>query len=230
MREILRRILMYGSLYLLKLLNFTFLFSFFKKIRGKIFYFSPDVFSPHFFVVSSTFFLDHLYIPKDSIVLDMGTGSGILAIFAADHAKKVIATDISPYAVRNARINVKLNQLSDRIQLRKGNLFRPVKEKFDVILFNPPYFPLKPKTYMEIAWCCGENYIILRNFLAKAEKFLNPEGVIQMSVSSYMDLKFMKKLFRKYGFHPILVARKFLFFEILYIYLLIPQRRVDVEK
>ena len=226
MREFLRKFLMYGSLNVLKLLNFFFLFSFYKKIRDKTFYFTPNVFSPHFFVVSSTFFLEHLTVPKGSTVLDMGTGSGILAIFAAKNAKKVIATDISPEAIENVELNVKLNALSKKIEIRRGNLFKPISEKFDVILFNPPYFPLKPKTYMEAAWCCGTNYFFLRKFLKNAKKHLNSKGIIQISLSSYMNLEIVLKLVKYYKFHPILIARKFLFFEVLYIYILVPKERV----
>jgi release factor glutamine methyltransferase len=223
MREILRRILMYGSLSVLKLLNFIFLFSFFKTIKRRIFYFTPEVFSPQFFVVSSTFFANHLQIPRNARVLDMGTGSGILGILASQRAESVIATDINPKAIRNARINVKINHLEHKITLRRGNLFHPIREKFDVILFNPPYYPVKPKTYMEVAWCCGENYIILRNFLSQVRKYLTPKGFIQISVSSYMDLKLLQRMFKKYELRCVTVARKFLLFEILYIYILIPR-------
>ncbi|MDD1778814.1 MAG: methyltransferase [Candidatus Helarchaeota archaeon] len=222
MREFLKKILMYGTINILKTVNFAVSFPFFYKTHGKTFYTVPEVFSPYFFVVSSTFFAEHMVIPKEATVLDLGTGSGILAIFAADKARKVIATDISSYAVRNARINSRLNKLSNKITVLRGNLFRPLKEKVDLILFNPPYFPLKPKTYLEAALYCGPNYRTLRNFLATAKQHLKPHGLIQLSLSSYMDLELMHNLFRKYRWRPIVVARKFLFFEILYLYLLVP--------
>ena len=229
MREFLRKILMYGSLTVLKLLNLVTIFSYFKKIRDKIFYFTPEVFNPFFFVGSSQLFLQHLCIPKGARVLDMGTGSGILAIFASDQAKKVVATDLSPYAIKNARINTKINKLSSQVELRRGNLFEPIKETFDVILFNPPYYPLKPKTYMEAAWCCGPNYIFLRKFLKKAKEYLSSRGFVQISLSSYMNMKFFHKFFKKLGFHSFMIARKFLFFEILYIYILVPEGQKEVE-
>jgi release factor glutamine methyltransferase len=213
---------MFGAINTIEILDLAFPFSLFYKKDEKIFYTSPEVFNPYFFVFSSIFFAKHLVVPQNSMVLDLGTGSGILAIFAADRARKVIATDINPYAIRNARINSKLNKLSDKIIVRKGSLFRPIKEKFDTILFNPPYFPLKPKTYKEAALFCGPNYLLLRKFLANSKKYLNPHGFIQLSLSSYMNLKLIQKFFKKYGFRPIMIARKFLFFEILYLYLLIP--------
>ena len=222
MRDLLRKILMYGTINSLKALNLAVSFPFFYKIRGKIFYTAPEIFNPYFFVVSSTFFAEHLFIPREATVLDLGTGSGILAIFAADKACKVIATDISPYAIRIARINSRFNKLSSKILVRRGNLFGPLKEKVDIILFNPPYFPLKPKSYMEAALYCGSNYLVLRKFLANVKQHLKPHGLIQLSLSSYMDLNLMHKLFQKYRLRPILVARKFLFFEIIYLYILEP--------
>lgn len=222
MREVLRKILMLGAIKTIELLNVALPFSFFYKTDGKIFYTSPEVFNPYFFAFSSIFFAKHLLIPKNSLVLDLGTGSGILAIFAAMKARKVIATDISPFAVRNALVNIKLNRLSEKIRVRRGSLFRPLKEKFDIILFNPPYFPLKPKTYMEAALFCGQNYSLLRKFLANAKKYLNSHGIIQLSLSSYMDLKLIHKFFKIYRFRPLILARKFLFFEVLYLYLLLP--------
>lgn len=215
---------MYGTINILKTLNFAVSFPFFYKFRGKIFYTSPEVFNPYFFVVSSTFFANHLFLPKGATVLDLGTGSGILAIFAAEKAHKVIATDISPYAIRNARINSKLNNLMDKIILRRGNIFSPLKEKVDIILFNPPYFPLKPKSYIEAALYCGPNYRVLRKFLAEAKQHLKPQGFIQLSLSSYMNLNLINKLFRKYRWRPTVVARKFLFFEIIYLYILVPAK------
>ena len=213
---------MFGAIDTIKILNLVLPFSFFYKIKGKMFFITPDVFNPYFFVVSSGFFADHMAIPKNSSVLDLGTGSGILAIFAADRARRIIATDINPYAIRNTRINSKLNGVSNKIIVRKGSLFRPIKEKFDIILFNPPYFPLKPKTYLEAALFCGPNYLLLRKFLANAKKYLNPQGIIELSLSSYINLNLVHKFFKKYGFRPIIIARKFLFFEIIYLYILIP--------
>jgi len=213
---------MFGAITIVKMLNSVLSFPFFYRIGEKIFYTTPEVFNPYFFTASSILFAKHLFIPEGATVLDLGTGSGILAIFAADKAQKVIATDISPYAIRTIRINTKLNKLSKKIMIRRGSLFRPLKEKFDIILFNPPYFPLKPKTYKEAALYCGPNYLLLQKFLSKAKTYLNPNGLIQLSLSSYMDLNFIHKLFKKYKFRPIMIARKFLFFEILFLYLLFP--------
>jgi release factor glutamine methyltransferase len=74
-------------------------------------------------------------------VLDLCTGSGVLAIVAARcGARRVVAVDISRCAVLAARMNAKLNGVS--VEAVRGDLFSPLKgERFDVIVSNPPYIP-----------------------------------------------------------------------------------------
>jgi ribosomal protein L3 glutamine methyltransferase len=77
-----------------------------------------------------------------SSVLDLCTGSGCLAILAANtfHNASIDASDLSDDALDVARINLKEHDLEDRITLHQGNLFAAVKgQKFDLIISNPPY-------------------------------------------------------------------------------------------
>ena len=76
-------------------------------------------------------------ITPDSIVFDVGTGSGILAIAAAMlGAKSVKAVDIDGVAVRVAKENVADNGLSDQIEVREGDLLHGTEGKADVIIAN----------------------------------------------------------------------------------------------
>lgn len=76
-------------------------------------------------------------LPKDAVVFDVGTGSGILAIVAAlCGAKEVKAVDIDGVAVRVARENVADNNLSDKIEVREGDLLHGTEGKADVIIAN----------------------------------------------------------------------------------------------
>lgn len=71
--------------------------------------------------------------------LDVGTGNGIQALFAAQHCEQVIATDVSPRALDFAAFNARLNGV-DNIEFRRGSFFEPVEgERFDLVLCNPPY-------------------------------------------------------------------------------------------
>lgn len=75
--------------------------------------------------------------PVDA-VLDLGTGCGVQAMYAATHAKRVVATDLSRRAAAFARFNFALNGLD--IEAREGSLYEPVAgERFDLIVSNPPF-------------------------------------------------------------------------------------------
>ena len=78
---------------------------------------------------------------KDPVdrTLDLGCGCGVQALFAARHCRQLIATDISPAALRYTDFNAQFNNV-DNVECRLGNLFEPVvDEKFDLILSNPPF-------------------------------------------------------------------------------------------
>lgn len=78
-------------------------------------------------------------------VLDFGTGTGCLAIFAAVKfpSASVYALDISPEALELARLNAARHQVAGRIQFCEGDGFGalPPGVRFDLILSNPPYIP-----------------------------------------------------------------------------------------
>ncbi len=71
--------------------------------------------------------------------LDVATGSGVLALFAARHSRHVIATDVNARALAYTELNAALNGF-DNIEVRRGSLFEPVDgERFDLITCNAPY-------------------------------------------------------------------------------------------
>ncbi|HEX8780682.1 MAG TPA: class I SAM-dependent methyltransferase [Nocardioides sp.] len=76
--------------------------------------------------------------------LDLGTGCGVQALHLAGHAADVVATDVNQRALRVARINAALNEVS--VDVRDGSFFEPVAgERFDLIATNPP-FVISPAT------------------------------------------------------------------------------------
>ena len=99
------------------------------------------------------FLLENTVINEDDVVLDIGTGAGIQAIFAAGKASKVVATDLNQDAVDDTAYNAKFHDLAHKIDTRQGDLFGPVNddEKFDVIIFNIDYpFNEKSKALWEV--------------------------------------------------------------------------------
>jgi len=137
-------------------------------VNGREFLVTDDVVLPS---AQSLYLLTYWKIFDGESVLDIGTGSGVQAIFAADKASKIVATDISAKAVDVAKLNVKRHGLKHKIEIRQGDLFAPLNknEKFDVILFNIE-FPYNRET--SGLWKVHER------FFAKVKNHLNPGGRI----------------------------------------------------
>ncbi|HVV51168.1 MAG TPA: methyltransferase [Polyangia bacterium] len=143
----------------------------------------PDVFHPGLFFSSE---LLAEVVGREPLagksVLEVGTGTGFLALLAAQRAARTVGIDINPEAVRALRINALLNHLEDKVEARQGDLFAPVAgEQFDVIIFNPPYFAGEAKDLWEYAWR-DVNQVRAR-FVAQAAGFLRPGGRLLVSDS-----------------------------------------------
>lgn len=88
--------------------------------------------------------LEHIKPMKNPKVLDVGTGSGAIAISIAylNTWTNVYASDISTSAIEKAKQNAVLNHVSGKIRFVESNLFVDVAERdFDLIVSNPPYIP-----------------------------------------------------------------------------------------
>ena len=120
--------------------------------------------------------------PAEPRALDVGTGSGIGAIFAARRGYRVIGVDINPEAVRCARINALLNQLDDRIEIRPGDLFKSVAgERFDLVLFNPPFYRGTPADRLDQAWRATD---VIERFAGGLAQALTPTGEARIVLST----------------------------------------------
>lgn len=155
-------------------------------------------------------------IPRGGRVLDMGTGSGLCAIRAAQLGARVVAVDINPEAVRCAQINALLNRVEARVEARQGDLFAPVRdEQFDAILFNPPYFHGAPRDALDQAWR-GQG--VFERFLAGLEGALAPQGSALIVLSSDGDLMPALREFAASGWQVAPVASRDLINEVLTVY------------
>ena len=94
---------------------------------------SPGVFTP---TPHGLFYAKHIRIEPGERVIDIGTGSGVLAIAAAKRGATVIATDVDERAVHAARENARRNAVE--IDARMGSFFAGARGPFDVILANLP--------------------------------------------------------------------------------------------
>lgn len=171
-----------------------------------------DVYEPD---EDSYLLADNLNIPAGARVLDVGTGTGILALTAAEYASSVVGVDVNPKAVALAKKNAIENGIKN-VEFRVGDLFSVIgtEEKFDVIVFNPPYLPVEEYDLLGKAWSGGKDGMeVIRRFLVDAPKHLTDRGVILLLLSSFNDFEEVKKLLSGHGMVSEIVAEKKFFFE-----------------
>ncbi|MGI8722444.1 MAG: HemK2/MTQ2 family protein methyltransferase, partial [Geodermatophilaceae bacterium] len=117
----------------------------------------------------------------DRQVLDIGTGSGALAIAAAKAgAAAVTAIDLSLRAVVATWLNSRLQRAP--VSVRRGDLFAPViGRRFDLVVANPPYVPsegsMLPRHRIARSWDAGfDGRALLDRICADVPAFLTPDG------------------------------------------------------
>ena len=136
-------------------------------------------------------------LPERPRVLELGTGSGCVAITLALAlpAATVVATDLSAAALAVAARNARRHGVDDRVVLVQGDLFEPVARRaaerpFDLIVSNPPYIPTRKIGAMGPAVAAHEPHLALdggddglgfhRRIIAEAPRYLAPGGRIYL--------------------------------------------------
>jgi release factor glutamine methyltransferase len=185
----------------------------------------PTVFHPRFFVSSERFaaFIDGLDL-KGKRVIDIGTGTGILALAAARAgAADVVAADINPNAALNANENARANGLGDRVTGVCSNLLAALAPRplFDVILSSPPKHAGEPRDLTDRGWHAGPAFRDVKDLFDQARERLKPGGKLYVMVSSDSDLDLFGKLIDKAGFRARLAHEYSIFIESFIIYELV---------
>ena len=190
-------------------------------VNGRPFLVLPQVFNPGLFA-SGRLLAEQIERRSDLLrpgarVLDLGTGSGIGAIAAASKAERVLATDVNSEAVRCARINVLLNRVEERVELRCGDLFGPLlaEERFDVVLFNPPYYRSASRSLLDQAW---RSLDVLERFACQLPRVLSPGGYALVVLSSDGEQAAFLDAFRANGLSCDIVVQRDLPNETLTVY------------
>jgi release factor glutamine methyltransferase len=150
----------------------------------------PDVFNP-VLLRSGAFLVSQVRrLPAGAQILDLGCGSGAAGIAAATLGCHVSAVDINASAVRCTRANALLNDVD--VEVHHGDLFGPVEnERFDVVLFNPPYYRGAPRDALDHAWRSAD---IPERFAAQLAQHLTPAGYALVVLSSDGDAAFLHEM------------------------------------
>lgn len=171
-------------------------------LYGYKFYVDERVIVPRSFIAEVI--LDEFvpWVDPDEVtdILELCTGSGCLAIMAADvfAEAQVDAVDISADALAVARQNVAQYGLNERVQLIESDLYQAIPEgkRYDIIFSNPPYvnsqsmaaLPDEYRAEPEIALAGGEDGMdLVRTIVAQAKNHLKPNGILVVEIGNEYD-------------------------------------------
>ncbi|MEU8978215.1 HemK2/MTQ2 family protein methyltransferase [Streptomyces sp. NPDC048309] len=155
-------------------------------------------------------------LPHRAAVLDVGTGTGAVALAAGRLGALVTAVDVSWRAVLNAKVNAVLARIPLRVV--HGDLLAPVGgQSFDLILSNPPYVPAPaaacPRRSAARAWDAGyDGRLILDRMCREAPALLRPGGVLLLVQSALSGAEESLRQLRAAGLRADIVDRRHIAF------------------
>jgi release factor glutamine methyltransferase len=170
----------------------------------------PGVFQPHSDSWLLAECLGRERLGPRTAVLDLCTGSGLLAVVAAKlGVDEVTAVDVSARAVVSARLGALLNGV--RVRAVRGDLFSPLgARRFDVIVSNPPYLPgWAPGRGSSRAWeggARGRDFV--DRICAEAPRHLTPGGVLLLVHSSVCGERETLEALAAHGLSAGVAARR----------------------
>ena len=174
----------------------------------------PDVYPP----AEDTFLLlDSIDTKPSDRALEVGSGTGYVALHLCQVVSQVIAIDISFDAVRNTIANVRTNALQNKCTVIQSELLTGLSpgEKFSIIAFNPPYLPEEEGgTSLDHALIGGEvGNELTERFIRQAVEYLLPKGRLYVVVSSLADVESIERVMNSCSLSTDIVGETPLFFE-----------------
>ena len=171
-----------------------------RQFWGRTFFINEDVLDPR---GDTETLIDYVIDRPVRSVLELGTGSGVIAISLACEWKKVhvLATDISEAALFVAQKNARNFDVEDRINFLKSDWFEAIEGRFDLIISNPPYIGLSEINEIskevlnyepDLALFAGSDGLkAYERIIPQLTKFLNPGGsvVLEIGVSQSNSVK-----------------------------------------
>ena len=166
----------------------------------------PGVFPPK---RDTQLLIDTLDVRDADSILDVGTGTGALAIWAAHNSQaSIVAVDMSDASVGNAKKNTECYGFEDQIDVRKGDVYSSLSnnETFDVILANLPGRN-KPASDDIAAAQWDTDFQAHRSLFSTANTHLRPGGRIYIVKANYPDLPEMIELATSYSYQVKVIGK-----------------------
>jgi release factor glutamine methyltransferase len=169
-----------------------------------------DILVPKF---GSLLLARHLPLRDGDVVLDLGTGAGLIGILAARRGHPVVATDVVEAWARCARANALLNGVGDRLEVRTGDLFAPVTGRsFDLIAVNPPQLPTPPDREWDDPQSLMDNggpdgWVLLDRIIQESPTYLKGQGRLVFTLFAFLGVERALAKLRAAGLAPSVLAR-----------------------
>lgn len=149
--------------------------------------------------------------------LELGAGSGLIAMYAAREGAQVTASDINQVAIHSLEMNSRSNRIS--LTVIHSDLFTNIPlQRFDVIAINPPYYKKQPKTPAEYAWYCGEQGEYFQQLFGSLQWYMHSQSMVLMVLSDGCDLEMIFEQALSNGFSLNCVFEKRNWIEVNYIF------------
>lgn len=152
-----------------------------------------------------------LKIKKDSF-LEVGSGNGLIMLEMYDFFNNLTVVDIDPKVIIHLK-NIKKKFSLKNLKIIKSDLFSKIEnEKFDVIVFNPPYVPSEKIEFLSTDGG-KEGLEVIVPFLKSLKKHLNKKGVCYLLISSHNNLRKIYKTIKESNLKYKKIIEKNIFFE-----------------
>ena len=186
-----------------------------REFWGRTFSINKNVLDPR---ADTETLIDYVIEKPVKTVLELGTGSGVIAVTLACEWKEVhvTATDISEDALLLAQKNAEKFNVENKIQFLKSDWFDNVEEKFDLIISNPPYIGWIEQDKIctevtkydpEIALFAGfDGFDAYKKIIPGLAKFLNPDGFVVLEIGASQS-NLVKDIMNLSGFFNVDIVK-----------------------
>lgn len=170
--------------------------------------FHPGLFSSTHFMLA---FLEGKSI-KNSTLLELGCGTGLISIVSAKAGALVTACELSLVALKNAEHNIRQNRVS--VQLIHSNLFDAIEKKtFDWIIINPPYYAKVVRNEEDLAWHCGDDFQYFHKLFSTLRDCIHPNTQVIMVLTLGCEQDKIFEIARRHLFVFELIGEKNVLFD-----------------